>query len=158
MLEVGSGQSPHPRANVLVDKYVADDFERPQEIGIDIAKPFVVADGHSLPFADKAFAYAIALHVLEHATDPERFAAELSRVADAGFVQVPSSESELTFGWPYHPWLIDFDGETLVFRPRDGRSAPYGEVFHRAYGESALFPELVGGEPLALPSLRRVAG
>jgi uncharacterized protein YbaR (Trm112 family) len=139
VLEVGSGQSAHPRADVLVDKYVADNFERPDEIGIDFAKPFVVGDGEQLPFRDGAFSYAIALHVLEHATDPKRFAGELSRVADAGFVQVPSAVSELTFGWPYHPWLIDRDGETLVFRARDGRRAPYGDIFHRGYAQSALF-------------------
>jgi hypothetical protein len=138
VLEVGSGQAPHPRADVLVDKYVADDFERPQEIGIDFAKPFVVADGHELPFADGSFAYAIALHVLEHAAEPVRFAAELSRVAHAGFVQVPSRVSELTFGWPYHPWLIEREGETLVFRARGARKAPEGELFHRAYADSAL--------------------
>jgi uncharacterized protein YbaR (Trm112 family) len=138
VLEVGSGQAPHPRADVLVDKYVADDFERPQEEGIILGKPFVVADGHALPFDDGAFSYAIAIHVLEHANEPERFAAELSRVADGGFVQVPSSVSELTFGWPYHPWLIELDGGTLVFRPRDGQHAPYGDLFHRAYADSAL--------------------
>ena len=138
VLEVGSGQAPHPRADVLVDKYVADNFERPHQVGIDFAKPFVVADGHHLPFADGAFAYVIALHVLEHGTEPERFAAELSRVAKAGFVQVPSSVSELTFGWPYHPWLIEREGDTLVFRPRDGQRAPFGDVFHRGYAESAL--------------------
>jgi Methyltransferase domain len=138
VLEVGSGQAPHPRADVLVDKYVADDFERPQETGIQVAKPFIVADGHQLPLADGSFAYAIALHVLEHATEPERFANELGRVADAGFVQVPSSVSELTFGWPYHPWLIEREKDTLVFHPRDGRRAPFGDVFHRAYAESAL--------------------
>jgi uncharacterized protein YbaR (Trm112 family) len=138
VLEVGSGQAPHPRADVLVDKYVADNFERPHEIGIDFAKPFVVADGQLLPFADGLFAYAIASHVLEHATEPERFASELSRVAKAGFVQVPSSVSELTFGWPYHPWLIEREDDTLVFRPRDGRRAPVGDLFHSSYAESAL--------------------
>jgi hypothetical protein len=135
---VGSGQAPHPHATVLVDKYVADNFERPHEVGVDFSKPFVVADGQQLPFADGAFSYAIALHVLEHATEPARFAGELSRVAEAGFVQVPSSVSELTFGWAYHPWLIDRDGDTLIFRPRGGRRAPEGELFHRAYAESAL--------------------
>ena len=138
VLEVGSGQSPHPRADVLLDKYVADNFERPHEVAIDFAKPFVVADGQQLPFADGSFEYVIALHVLEHATEPERFAAELSRVAKAGFVQVPSSVSELTFGWPYHPWLIESEGDTLVFRPRDGQRAPFGDVFHGAYDKSAL--------------------
>jgi SAM-dependent methyltransferase len=139
VVEVGSGQSPHPRADVVVDKYVVDDFERPHEAAIDVSKPLIVADGQALPFADRSFDYAIALHVLEHATDPERFAAELARVAPAGFVQVPSREAELTFGWPYHPWLIGRDGDTLVFEPRDGSQAPIGELFHDAYAESGLF-------------------
>jgi uncharacterized protein YbaR (Trm112 family) len=136
VLEIGPGQAPHSRADVVVDKYVADDFER--QGALDVSKPLVVADGHRLPFVDRTFAYSLALHVLEHATDPAAFAAELSRVAPAGFVQVPTRVSELTFGWPYHPWLIDRDGDTLVFRPRDGQRAPVGEIFHQAYAESAL--------------------
>ena len=136
VLEVGPGQAPHPRADVVVDKYVADDFER--QGALDVSRPLVVADGQRLPFADRTFAYTLALHVLEHATDPALFAAELSRVAPAGFVQVPTRIAELTFGWPYHPWLIDREGDTLVFRPRNGQRAPVGEVFHQAYADSAL--------------------
>jgi SAM-dependent methyltransferase len=120
----------------VVDKYVADDFER--KGALDVSKPLVVADGKQLPFADRSFAYVLALHVLEHATDPRRFAAELSRVAAAGFVQVPTRVAELTFGWPYHPWLIDREGSELIFRPRNGQRAPVGDVFHRAYAESLL--------------------
>jgi uncharacterized protein YbaR (Trm112 family) len=137
VLDVGAGQEAHPRADVVVDKYVVDDFERAS--GLDLSKPLVVADGQALPFRGAAFAYVIASHVVEHATDPVRFADELSRVAAAGFVQVPTREAELTFGWPYHPWLIDREGEVLVFNPRRQARAPVGSLFHRAYAESALF-------------------
>ena len=137
VLDVGAGQEAHPRADVVVDKYVADDFER--GAGLDVSKALVVADGHALPFADGAFDYAIAAHVVEHATDPVRFAAELSRVADAGFVQVPSRESELTFGWRFHPWLVDLDEDgTLVFHPRGAAEAPLGPFFHRIFTESTM--------------------
>jgi uncharacterized protein YbaR (Trm112 family)/SAM-dependent methyltransferase len=136
VLDVGGGQSPHPRSDVVVDKYVVDDFERTGALGL--AKPLVVADGHRLPFADGTFAYVVATHVLEHATDPQQFASELARVAPAGFVQVPSAESELTFGWPFHPWLVDREGGTLVFRPKEGKQAPFGDVFHEEYERSAL--------------------
>ncbi len=136
ILDVGGGQSPHPKANVVVDKYVVDDFERAGPLGL--TKPLIVADGHALPFADATFAYVIAMHVLEHATDPVRFASELERVAAAGFVQLPSAEAELTFGWPFHPWLVDREGDTLVFRPKGERRAPVGQVFHDTYNESAL--------------------
>ena len=47
VLEVGPGQAPHPRANVVVDKYVIDNFER--QGALDLSKPLVVADGQRLP-------------------------------------------------------------------------------------------------------------
>jgi len=137
VLDVGSGQAPHPRADLIVDKYVVDDFERGGGLVID--KPLVVADGHALPLADQAFAYIITSHVLEHATDVVRFADEVQRVARAGFIQVPSRQAELTFGWPFHPWLIDREGDTLVFAPRGEAAAPDGPYFHRAFADSALF-------------------
>lgn len=137
VLDVGSGQSAHHRADLVVDKYVTDDFERGSLL--DLTKPLVVGDGQALPLADGAFAYVIASHVLEHATDPMLFASELSRVADAGFVQVPSRQAELTFGWDFHPWLIDRTGDTLVFNPRGGQRAPAGDFFHRAFAQSPQF-------------------
>jgi uncharacterized protein YbaR (Trm112 family) len=137
VVDVGSGQAPHPRADLIVDKYVADDFERGSALAID--KPLVVGDGHALPFADDAFSYIITSHVLEHATDPVLFAAEMQRVAESGFIQVPSRQAELTFGWPFHPWLIDREDATLVFWPRGDAKAPDGSYFHRAFADSALF-------------------
>jgi len=136
VLDVGGGQSAHPRANVVVDKYVVDDFERAGPL--ELTKPLIVADGHRLPFADGTFSYVVAMHVLEHATDPVQFASELARVAAAGFVQLPSAESELTFGWAFHPWLVDRDGDTLVFRPKGDRRAQVGSVFHESYEQSVL--------------------
>jgi uncharacterized protein YbaR (Trm112 family) len=137
VLDLGSGQDAHPRADLIIDKYVADDFERGG--GLDVAKPLIVGDGHSLPLADDAVGYVIASHVVEHATDPIAFAGEIARVGKAGFVQVPTREAELTFGWPFHPWLIDREGDVLVFHPRNGAVAPHGGLFHGAFADSAMF-------------------
>jgi hypothetical protein len=137
VLDVGGGEAPHPRADVVVDRYVTDDFERGDALALD--KPLVVADGHALPFASATFDYVVASHVLEHATDPVRFAGELTRVGRRGFVQVPSREAELTFGWPFHPWLVDREGDTLVFSSREGQRAPLGQLFHDAMHDSRLF-------------------
>jgi uncharacterized protein YbaR (Trm112 family) len=139
VLEVGGGQHPHPRADVVVDKYVVDDFERARGEQLNLSRPLVVADGEQLPFADDVFSYSIASHVLEHARDPARFACELSRVSAAGYVQVPSREAELSFGWPFHPWLIDLDAGALVFEPRGDRRAMAGDALHRLYATSPLF-------------------
>lgn len=138
VLDVGAGHAPHPRADLVVDKYAADNFERTTHLSFD--KPLVVGDGEALPFADGTFAYVIASHVLEHATDPPLFAGELSRVAQAGWVQVPSRQSELSFGWAFHPWLIDLDrSDTLVFLARGDQKAPLGPLFHEAARDSYLF-------------------
>jgi SAM-dependent methyltransferase len=139
VLDVGGGDAPHPRADCVVDRYVVDDFERGGETTLSLARPLVVADGEALPFESSSIDYLIASHVLEHAKDPEKFAGELSRVAREGFVQVPSRAAELTFGWRFHPWLVERSGDTLVFHPRNGQIAPLGEVFHDAIATSRLF-------------------
>jgi uncharacterized protein YbaR (Trm112 family) len=139
VVDVGGGQCPHPRADVVVEKYLVDDFERPGGSSFSFATPLVVGDGHSLPLAAGSAAYVIASHVLEHATEPDVFAAELARVAPAGFVQVPSRESELTYGWAFHPWLIDLVDGVLVFEARTPADrAPVGRTHHEFYAESAL--------------------
>jgi uncharacterized protein YbaR (Trm112 family) len=138
VLEVGGGQAPFPRADVVVDKYVVDDFERSGEAGLALDRPLVVADGEALPFADGAFSYSLASHVPEHAVDPVRFASELMRVSSAGFVQVPSRESELVYGWPYHPWLISVRGKTLSFQPKPEAAPPGGQIMHEAWRDSRL--------------------
>lgn len=138
VLDVGGGDKPHPRADVVVDKYVVDNFER--EVDLAFTKPLVVADGEELPFADGAFAYLIASHVLEHAIDPPRMAGEFSRVAAAGFVQLPTPTAELHFGWPFHPWLVDREGDTLIFRAKPEHFRPDGDAdgMHEAYDESVF--------------------
>lgn len=136
VVEIGGGQSPHPRADLVIDRYVVDDFER--EGAISLAKPLVVGDGHRLPLRDHAAAYVLTLHVLEHATDPAQFAAEVSRVARSGFAQVPSREAELTYGWPFHPWLIDDREGTLAFEPKGALRAPLSSLFHSDFAASTL--------------------
>jgi uncharacterized protein YbaR (Trm112 family) len=139
VVEIGGGQSPYSRADVVIDKYVADDFERPGASAISFERPLVVGDGECIPIRDKAAAYSIASHVLEHASDPVAFAAELSRISAAGYVEVPSRQAELTFGWPFHPWLIDCDSQMLVFYPRRELTAPVGDDHHRLFHGSVLY-------------------
>lgn len=119
VLEVGSGQAPNPRANVLCDLYVADDTERNRNRLI-LDRPLVVGDVQRLPFLDGSFDYVICSHVLEHVEDPALAAAELSRVARRGYVEVPSRLNERMIPYPFHRWLVtrDTDG-TLLFSGKD---------------------------------------
>ena len=136
VVEVGGGHSPYARADLVIEKYIADDFERAE--GVSFSRPIVVGDGQAIPLADKCASYVIASHVLEHATDPVLFASELSRISCAGYVEVPSRESELTYGWPFHPWLIDLEGDVLVFEPRKDAAAPIGQQHHDLFNKSIL--------------------
>ncbi len=143
VLEVGSGNRPRRRSNVLCDRYIGDNTQRSggDQLVVD-DRPFVVADVASLPFKDKSFNYVIASHILEHVDDPVAVAAELMRVAEAGYIETPSELSERLFGWSFHKWMVHREDDTLVMRPRAEESA-FGEYFHRAYASDRLFTEFV---------------
>jgi SAM-dependent methyltransferase len=117
VLDVGSGGTPHPRANVLCDKFVEDATERHhQELVSD--RPMVIGDVMRLPFADKSFDVVICAHVLEHVPDPSAAISELERVARRGYVECPSASWEKLQGFPFHRWLVTLQDGTLVFEEK----------------------------------------
>lgn len=116
VLDVGSGNDPHPRADILCDKFVRDDFEREGRLVID--RPLVGGDLEALPFRDKSIDFVIASHVLEHVIDPGRAIDELMRVAKAGYIETPSEFGGKLLDLPGHRWYVRLDGETLVFSPK----------------------------------------
>lgn len=119
VLDVGSGNDPHPRADVLVDKFVTDDTEREGRLVVD--RPLVGGDLERLPFRDGAFDFVIASHVLEHVTDPLKAVAELQRVARRGYVETPAEFGGKLMDLPGHRWYVRLEGEMLVFT---GKSVP----------------------------------
>ncbi len=131
VLEVGSGENPHPRATVLVDRFITDNTERGGDLVID--RPLVVADAHHLPFRDQVFAYIICSHILEHMDDPAQFARELERVGTAGYIGSPSEIAERLFHWAFHRWYVNLlDDGTLVLHPKEA-GEPFGELFDYLY-------------------------
>ncbi len=91
------------------------------------------------PFADGTFDFAVCSHTLEDVRDPVWVCSELSRVARAGYVELPSRLEEQSFGvqgdwvgWGHHHWLVDLvdGGLELVFKPhilvRDDLHFPAG--------------------------------
>lgn len=143
VLEIGSGNRPRKRANILCDKYIDDNTERSSQENIVIdRRPFLVADGLALPFKDRSFDYVFTSHILEHVEDPHKFIAELERVAAAGYIETPSELAERIFGWPFHRWIVRLEGDTIVMRPK-ARDCDFGDHFHRMYAEDHLFGEFV---------------
>lgn len=120
VLDIGGGDGPFPRADVICEKYLADDVERTNPLGNAGTRALVVGDIEDLPFADKSFDYIFSSHILEHAMDPSRAIAEMTRVGKRGFVEVPSEYLELAAtSMESHLWtvILEKDG-TLVFREK----------------------------------------
>jgi SAM-dependent methyltransferase len=110
VLDVGSGGNPHPRADVLLEKYVHGQHRH--GVGVVADRPVVFADACQMPFKDKAFDFVIAFHVLEHMRDPASFLRELSRVSKAGYIETPNVMFER---------LVPYDVHLLEIADIDGR-------------------------------------
>jgi SAM-dependent methyltransferase len=117
VLDVGSGDKPHWRADVLLDRYVGGEHggQRSGSSAARVDRPLFDADAADMPFADQAFDYAICSHVLEHVEHPDVVIAELVRVAKAGYIEVPEAASAKIVDFPSHLWWVTLDDGVLVF-------------------------------------------
>ncbi len=129
VLDVGSGDKPSWRADVLLDRYTGAEYavQRSGRSAARVSRPLFSADAADMPFSDGAFDYAICSNLLEHVTDPVGVARELSRVADAGYIEVPEAASAKIVDFPSHVWWCRLDeddpeGPTLVFT---AKTAPW---------------------------------
>ena len=124
VLDVGSGDKPHWRADVLLDHYVGDEHggQRSGASAVRIDRPLFDADAADMPFADKVFDYAICSHVLEHVSRPDLVVGELTRVAKAGYIEVPQAASAKIVDFPSHLWWVTLEDGVLVFT---AKTAPY---------------------------------
>ena len=124
VLDVGSGDKPHWRADVLLDHYVGDEYggQRSGAAAARVDRPLFDADASDMPFADKVFDYVICSHVLEHVERPDLVIAELARVAKAGYIEVPEAASAKIVDFPSHLWWVTVDEGVLVFT---AKTAPY---------------------------------
>lgn len=134
VLDVGSGQAPHPRADVLLEKYVEDDWHRAGGT-VDCRDPrLVVGDAAAMPFADREFDYVIASHIAEHVDDPVGLCRELARVGAAGYLETPGWLGDMLLREPFHIWRVRRRGDVLVFtRVTDPRPLGLiGDAFYAA--------------------------
>lgn len=106
VLEVGGGHNPHPRSNVVVDKFIESNYHRHADIKVLKNQKFYNADGENLPFENNEFDYVICNQVLEHVENPEAFLNEQMRVSKRGYLEVPSLIGEYLFPKKSHRWII----------------------------------------------------
>ena len=138
VLDVGSGDKPHWRADVLVDRYVEARYASQRSGGrrARVDRPLFDADAARLPFADGAFDYVICSHMLEHVVDPAAVIRELTRVARAGYVEVPEASSAKIVDFPSHLWWCRLDDGVLVFEAK--HQAWFDDDIHRFLRTSGL--------------------
>lgn len=121
VLDVGSGDKPFWRADVLLDKYAGDDYagQRSGTGRTRIDRPLFDADAADMPFRDGVFDYVICSHLLEHVVDPVGVVSELVRVSKAGYIEVPEASAAKIIDFPSHLWWCRLDSSahepTLVF-------------------------------------------
>ena len=117
VLDIGGGGMPLPRADVVVERYIAAAADRDnQQAPVD--SRWLAGDVQALPFADHTFDVAYCAHVLEHVNDPARACEELMRVAGRGYIETPRRLTEMLHGHPTHRWLVDVIDGVLVFERR----------------------------------------
>jgi hypothetical protein len=135
VLDVGGWAAPVNRADWVIDlmPYATRGALMRQGFGPGPERfdeqRWVVADicgAAPWPFDDDFFDFAICTFTLEDLRDPIRTCEEMSRVAKAGYIEVPSLLDELTWmnpeggggpwlGHSHHRWLCTLEDGELVF-------------------------------------------
>ena len=59
VLEIGGGHNPHPKAHVVVDKFVDENTHRGGDLKLLPGQTFIQANGENLPFKDNEFDFVI---------------------------------------------------------------------------------------------------
>lgn len=134
VIDVGGWASPFPRADWVLDLMPYETRGLYGELRPDeerfTSETWVqrdICERVPWPFDDDAFDFAVCSHTLEDVRDPIWVCSELSRVAKAGYIEVPSRLEEQCMGvdgqwwagWSHHRWLIDEVSGALrfVFKP-----------------------------------------
>jgi hypothetical protein len=119
VVEVGSGNAPNWRCDLLVDKCVVESSERPGRAApLLIDRAFIVGDALRLPFANRSIDFLMARHILEHIVDVDVFASEMMRVTRRGYVMTPSPLVERLFGWQKQVWIVRMEDNRLVLQAK----------------------------------------
>jgi len=115
VLDIGSGNNPIDRANILADFSPDDNFHRSGNLRED--RPVIVCSVERIPIREKAIDFVVCSHVLEHVNNPSNACSELQRIARKGYVETPAYGKDILIGTGYmHKWqVVSFEGSMNFF-------------------------------------------
>lgn len=129
VLEVGPGATPHPRADVFLEKIFDSDKELVAQSGhvgvLETTKPIITYRGDKFPFRDNEFDYVICTHVLEHVEDIDAFLKELIRIAPKGYLEFPTIYYEYLYNIEEHLNVLFFDGKKIRWMKKSETPIPH---------------------------------
>lgn len=144
VLEVGSGDHPLIRSDILCDRYPFSSFERFRNAPLVTDRPVVAGDAIHLPFRDQSIDFIYCNDLAEHLDQPELFFEECMRVGRRGAIITPSLFAERVFGWPYHSVVFENrDGVLLIHRKTSYNWGLCGRTFHQLWLDDRDFRRVV---------------
>jgi ubiquinone/menaquinone biosynthesis C-methylase UbiE len=121
VLEIGPGSTPFAAATHYLELNITTEEERVRQRGDVVSapefggKPVSYYDGDRFPFADDAFDYVIASHVIEHVQSPELFMQEIFRVGHGrGYLEFPQITYEYMFDFDVHRHVLGYEPQTQI--------------------------------------------
>ena len=134
VLDVGAWAKPFPRADWVLDLMPFESRglyghlgDGPERFSRETWVQRDICDRDPWPFADGQFDFVICSHTLEDVRDPVWVCAEMERVADAGYIEVPSRLEEQSVGvhgawagWSHHHWLVELSPDRVEFVFKSG--------------------------------------
>lgn len=119
VLDVGGGDKPFWRANVILDKFPYKNGSSQRFTGMDITlnrdQILVVGDAEKMPFKNSSFDFIYCSHLLEHVINPETALKEIMRIGKRGYIEVPLAALQKIEDMPSHLWFTFFDSNVLNF-------------------------------------------
>ena len=120
VLEIGPGNTPFYKSNVLLEKkFTKEEFDKQTGLtgGDSFGKKIIYYSGDTFPFSDHEFDYVICSHVLEHIPmeNIHIFISEISRVASKGYIEIPLYSYELLYNLDVHMSYINVDENNKLY-------------------------------------------
>lgn len=148
VLEIGSGDHPLIRSDILCDRFPESSFERYANLPLVIDRPLVLADATWLPFKNKSIDFLYCNDLAEHIEEPHKFLDECERIARKGAIITPSILAECLFGWDYHAVMFKVRDGRLVIHPKTRTNWGLFEgVFHKLWLEDKDFRAVFARHP-----------